>query len=156
MLHFASPGTPPSPHASPSQRKSTGLFIRPDNSVEMYVDGEMKASGSLLKDMQPPVNPPKDQLWSMEVFGLVLERKSRKHSKNLFKIDQTTNMAICLALLVPADFSGIAAMRPGDRRPQRQQTRGLGGPGEDRRSRGQEARASAAHGTRRGAWLWAR
>ncbi|CAJ1425331.1 unnamed protein product, partial [Effrenium voratum] len=51
--------TPPS---VPSERRTHlyGLFIRPDNSVEMYVDGEMKASGSLLKDMQPPVNPPKE------------------------------------------------------------------------------------------------
>ena len=37
-----------------------GLFIRSDNSFEVHVDGEKKANGSLLKDMQPPVNPPKE------------------------------------------------------------------------------------------------
>ena len=47
-----------------------GLFIRSDNSFEVHVDGEKKASGSLLKDMQPPVNPPKETRLhdSMNVF----------------------------------------------------------------------------------------
>lgn len=51
--------TPPS---VPMDRRTHlyGLFIRSDNSFEVHVDGEKKASGSLLKDMQPPVNPPKE------------------------------------------------------------------------------------------------
>ncbi|CAE7354855.1 unnamed protein product [Symbiodinium natans] len=50
------------PPGVPMDRRSHlyGLFIRSDNSFEVHVDGEKKASGSLLKDMQPPVNPPKE------------------------------------------------------------------------------------------------
>lgn len=36
-----------------------GLMIRPDNYFEVQVDGESKASGSLLDAMEPSVNPPK-------------------------------------------------------------------------------------------------
>lgn len=35
--------------------------MRADNSVEVHVDGEQSFKGSLLSDMQPPVNPPKAQ-----------------------------------------------------------------------------------------------
>jgi calnexin len=37
-----------------------GLVIKPDNSFEIMVDGEVKTSGNLLTSMQPPVNPPKE------------------------------------------------------------------------------------------------
>ena len=47
-----------------------GLFIRADNSFEVHVDGEKKASGSLLKDMQPPVNPPKETRLHRHEFGV--------------------------------------------------------------------------------------
>jgi len=36
------------------------LVIRPDNSFEILVDLESRKSGSLLKDMDPPVNPDKE------------------------------------------------------------------------------------------------
>ena len=36
-------------------------MVRADNSVEVHVDGEQSFKGSLLSDMQPPVNPPKAQ-----------------------------------------------------------------------------------------------
>mmetsp|Transcript_91042 Transcript_91042/g.266575 ORF Transcript_91042/g.266575 Transcript_91042/m.266575 type:complete len:550 (-) Transcript_91042:205-1854(-) len=36
------------------------LIINPDNSFEIQIDGERKASGSLLSSMEPPVNPPKE------------------------------------------------------------------------------------------------
>ena len=44
---------------SKGQLTCPGLLIRPDNTVEVQIDGEKSFSGSLLKDMQPPVNPPK-------------------------------------------------------------------------------------------------
>lgn len=37
-----------------------GLLLRPDNSFEVQVDGEVRVSGSLLEAMKPPVNPPKE------------------------------------------------------------------------------------------------
>jgi len=37
-----------------------GLVIKPDNSFQLYIDGEKKVDGSLLTSMQPPVNPPKE------------------------------------------------------------------------------------------------
>ena len=36
------------------------LIIRPDNSYEILVDKVQVSEGSLLKDMTPPVNPPKE------------------------------------------------------------------------------------------------
>jgi len=36
-----------------------GLVVRPDNSFEILVDKVIVNSGSLLKDMEPPINPPK-------------------------------------------------------------------------------------------------
>ena len=36
------------------------LVIRPDNSFEVLVDLETKKKGSLLEDMAPPINPPKE------------------------------------------------------------------------------------------------
>ena len=49
---------------TPSPRKDTKshlytLAIKADNSYEMFVDLESKAKGSLLEDMEPPVNPAK-------------------------------------------------------------------------------------------------
>ena len=35
------------------------LIIRPDNSFEVLIDNESKKKGSLLTDMDPPVNPEK-------------------------------------------------------------------------------------------------
>lgn len=61
-----------------------GLLIRPDNTVEVRIDGEKTFSGSLLQDMQPPVNPPQVQWvgcrvvvgpWSGSLF-LALETRS--------------------------------------------------------------------------------
>lgn len=51
--------TPPS---VPSERRTHlySLLIRPDNTVEVRIDGEKTFSGSLLQDMQPPVNPPQE------------------------------------------------------------------------------------------------
>lgn len=37
-----------------------GLVINPDNTFEVQIDGEKKASGDLLKSLSPPINPPKD------------------------------------------------------------------------------------------------
>eukprot|EP00929_Paragymnodinium_shiwhaense_P002365 TRINITY_DN102594_c0_g1_i1.p1 TRINITY_DN102594_c0_g1~~TRINITY_DN102594_c0_g1_i1.p1 ORF type:complete len:548 (+),score=173.11 TRINITY_DN102594_c0_g1_i1:80-1645(+) len=37
-----------------------GLVIKPDNSYQILIDGVQKATGSLLENMQPPVNPPKE------------------------------------------------------------------------------------------------
>lgn len=36
-----------------------GLIVRPDNTFEIQVDKVVVNSGSLLKDMEPPINPPK-------------------------------------------------------------------------------------------------
>lgn len=36
-----------------------GLIVRPDNSFEIQVDKVVVNAGNLLKDMEPPVNPPK-------------------------------------------------------------------------------------------------
>jgi calnexin len=36
------------------------LIVRPDNTFEIYVDQNLINSGSLLTDMSPPVNPPKE------------------------------------------------------------------------------------------------
>ncbi len=36
------------------------LIVRPDNSFEILIDGESKKKGSLLTDMDPPVNPSKE------------------------------------------------------------------------------------------------
>lgn len=36
-----------------------GLIVRPDNTFEIQVDKVVVNSGSLLKDMDPPINPPK-------------------------------------------------------------------------------------------------
>lgn len=36
------------------------LIVRPDNTFEVYVDQKLVNSGSLLTDMSPPVNPPKE------------------------------------------------------------------------------------------------
>merc|ERR1719359_300432 len=37
-----------------------GLVIYPDNKFEIRIDGVKKAGGSLLTDMTPAINPPKD------------------------------------------------------------------------------------------------
>ena len=36
------------------------LIVRPDNSFEIFIDGESSKTGSLLTDFDPPVNPPKE------------------------------------------------------------------------------------------------
>jgi len=36
------------------------LIINPDNSFDVQIDGESKATGNLLDSMEPPVNPPKE------------------------------------------------------------------------------------------------
>jgi calnexin len=36
-----------------------GLIVRPDNTFEIQVDKVVVSSGNLLKDMEPPINPPK-------------------------------------------------------------------------------------------------
>ena len=36
-----------------------GLVVRPDNTFEIQVDKHVVNSGNLLKDMEPPINPPK-------------------------------------------------------------------------------------------------
>jgi len=48
---------------APKKDKKSHLYtlvVRPDNSFEIFIDLESKAKGSLLKDMEPPVNPPKE------------------------------------------------------------------------------------------------
>ncbi|EKX37274.1 hypothetical protein GUITHDRAFT_165512 [Guillardia theta CCMP2712] len=52
-------GTPASSAADKMTHLYT-LIIRPDNSFEILVDMQSKMKGSLLKDMDPPVNPPKE------------------------------------------------------------------------------------------------
>jgi len=37
-----------------------GLLLRPDNYFEIQIDGQVVSSGSLLEEMKPPVNPPKE------------------------------------------------------------------------------------------------
>jgi len=51
-----------SPPSVPSERKTHlySVLIRPDNSVEVQIDGEKTFSGSLLTDLTPAVNPPKE------------------------------------------------------------------------------------------------
>lgn len=48
------------------------LTIRPDNTFEVLVDGDSKASGSLLEMLEPPINPPKasstPRLWRISSF----------------------------------------------------------------------------------------
>lgn len=55
--HLESPPTP----AGTSDKRSHlyTLVVRSDNTYEIFVDKETKKSGSLLKDFDPPVNPPK-------------------------------------------------------------------------------------------------
>jgi len=36
-----------------------GFVIRPDNSFDILIDGQSKASGNLLESLDPPINPPK-------------------------------------------------------------------------------------------------
>jgi calnexin len=44
------------------------LVVRPDNTWEIWIDTEIAHTGSLLKDMKPPVNPPK----------MIVDTKDRK------------------------------------------------------------------------------
>jgi len=54
--HLKEPAHVPSDHLT----HLYGLIINPDNTFEVQVDGVKKASGDLLTDMSPPINPPKD------------------------------------------------------------------------------------------------
>lgn len=36
------------------------MFSSPDNTYDVLFNGESKASGSLLEDFNPPVNPPQE------------------------------------------------------------------------------------------------
>lgn len=54
--HFKEPPTVPNDQLT----HLYSLIVNPDNSFEIQIDGQQKASGNLLTSMQPSINPPKE------------------------------------------------------------------------------------------------
>lgn len=52
--------SPPSSGLSQGKWSLYTLIVNPDNSFEVWVNGELKTEGNLLEDMKPSVNPPKE------------------------------------------------------------------------------------------------